>query len=62
MPKYFVFNPGPNPSVTLIPEVFTYEILPEKEIEIVDHKGYTAKELAESLVKDSGGHLKLVVK
>lgn len=62
MPKYFVYNTKQNPAVILIPEVFTYEIPGEQEIEIVDKAGYTAKQLAESLVKDSGGNLKLKVK
>ena len=55
MPKYLVHNPGPNVAKELKPGIGEFTILPNKSIEIPD------KILAESLVNDSGGHLKLIV-
>lgn len=55
MPKYFVFNPGPNTAVELKPGIGEFRIGPDKRVEI------PTKELAQSLVVDSGGHLRLEI-
>lgn len=51
MPKYRVFNPGPNHACEYKPGHGRYDIPPGDSIEV------DSKALAESLIVDSQGHL-----
>lgn len=55
MPKYRIFNPGPNPAVEIKPGLGVFEIGVEKSI-IIENQV-----IADSLVRDSQGHLQLSI-